>query len=167
MSTLNTNDRIRAREVRLIDQSGANLGIVSILEAKSAAREAGLDLIEISPLAEPPVCRIGDFGKFKYEEAKKLKEARKNQVTTEIKELKVRPNIDIHDYEVKLKAAREFVAKGHKVKFTCRFRGREMGNQELGSRLLSRVKEDLGESVRVDRDPLLEGRQMTMVVTPK
>ena len=166
LSNLNVNDRIRAREVRLISQSGENLGIVSISEALSRAREAGLDLIEISPDSSPPVCKIMDFGKHKYEEAKKAKEAKANQKTSELKELKMRPNIDVHDLDVKMKAAKKFIAAGDKVKFTVRFRGRELSNQDSGKALLERVKAELGDTVKVDREPTMDGRQMMMMVSP-
>ena len=166
MSTLNVNDRIRAREVRLIGQSGENLGVVSISDALSHAQEAGLDLIEISPAATPPVCKIMDFGKYKYEEAKKAKENRASQKTQELKELKVRPNIDVHDLDVKMKAAKKFIAAGDKVKFTVRFRGRELSNQDAGKALLERIKTELGDTIKIDRDPTMDGRQMMMLVSP-
>jgi len=166
LSTLNVNDRIRAREVRLIGQSGENLGVVSISEALAQAREAGLDLIEISPGANPPVAKIMDFGKYKYEEAKKAKETKAHQKISELKELKVRPNIDVHDFEVKMKAAKKFIAAGDKVKFTVRFRGRELGNIDAGKALLERVKAELGDSIKIDREPVMDGRQMMMIVAP-
>jgi translation initiation factor IF-3 len=131
------------------------------------AEEAGLDLVEIVPNAEPPVCKIVDLGKLKYQNQKKASEARKKQKTVEIKEIKMRPNIDTHDYEVKMKAAQRFFEEGDKVKVTLRFRGREMAHQELGMKLLLRVKEDTVEIAKVESEPKLEGRQMMMVLAPK
>lgn len=131
------------------------------------AEEAGLDLVEIVPNAEPPVCKIVDLGKLKYQNQKKAAEARKKQKTVEIKEIKMRPNIDTHDYEVKMKAALRFFEEGDKVKVTLRFRGREMAHQELGMKLLQRVKEDTVEIAKVESEPKLEGRQMMMVLAPK
>ncbi|AAL53191.1 Translation initiation factor IF-3 [Brucella abortus str. 2308 A] len=131
------------------------------------AEEAGLDLVEIVPNAEPPVCKIVDLGKLKYQNQKKAAEARKKQKTVEIKEIKMRPNIDTHDYEVKMKAAQRFFEEGDKVKVTLRFRGREMAHQELGMKLLQRVKEDTVEIAKVESEPKLEGRQMMMVLAPR
>jgi translation initiation factor IF-3 len=131
------------------------------------AEEAGLDLVEIVPNAEPPVCKIVDLGKLKYQNQKKASEARKKQKTVEIKEIKMRPNIDTHDYEVKMKAAQRFFEEGDKVKVTLRFRGREMAHQELGLKLLLRVKEDTVEIAKVESEPKLEGRQMMMVLAPR
>lgn len=131
------------------------------------AEEAGLDLVEIVPNAEPPVCKIVDLGKLKYQNQKKAAEARKKQKTVEIKEIKMRPNIDTHDYEVKMKAAQRFFDDGDKVKFTLRFRGREMAHQELGMKLLQRVKEETTEIAKVEAEPKLEGRQMMMVLAPR
>ena len=161
------NEAIRAREVRLIDQDGQNVGVVLKVDAQSKALEAGLDLVEISPDAEPPVCKILDFGKFKYQEQKKQAEARKNQKVVEIKEIKMRPSIDDHDYDVKMRAIKRFFEEGDKVKVTLRFRGREMAHQELGYRLLQRVKLDLVTDSKVESEPRLEGRQMVMVLAPK
>ena len=161
------NEAIRAREVRLIDQDGQNVGVVPRVDAQAKATEAGLDLVEISPDAEPPVCKILDFGKFKYQEQKKAAEARKNQKVVEIKEIKMRPSIDDHDYDVKMRAIKRFFEEGDKVKVTLRFRGREMAHQELGYRLLQRVKGDLVEDSKVESEPRLEGRQMVMVLSPK
>ncbi len=140
---------------------------MTIQEAIALAEEAGLDLVEIVPNAEPPVCKIVDLGKLKYQNQKKAAEARKKQKTVEIKELKMRPNIDDHDYEVKLKAAGRFFEDGDKVKVTLRFRGREMAHQELGMQLLQRVKEDTAEIAKVEAEPKLEGRQMMMVLAPR
>ena len=161
------NEGIRAREVRLIDENNQNIGVVSRADALERATEAGLDLVEISPDAEPPVCKILDFGKFKYQEQKKAAEARKNQKVIEIKEIKMRPGIDDHDYEVKKRAMIRFLEEGDKVKITLRFRGREMVHHELGAKVLERVRTDLGELAKVEAMPRMEGRQMTMVVAPK
>jgi translation initiation factor IF-3 len=161
------NDAIRAREVRLIDETGQNVGVVSRFDAQERATTAGLDLVEISPDAEPPVCKILDFGKFKYQEQKKAAEARKSQKIVEIKEIKMRPSIDDHDYDVKLKSMRRFFEEGDKVKVTLRFRGREMAHMQLGMQVLQRVKAELGDTVKVESEPRLEGRQMVMVLAPK
>jgi len=131
------------------------------------ARDAGLDLVEVSPQVDPPVCKILDYGKFKFEAQKKAAAARKKQKTQDIKEIKMRPNIDTHDYEVKMKAVARFLEQGDKVKFTLRFRGREMAHQELGMQLLQRVQEDIADVAKVEQTPKLEGRQMLMVVAPK
>ena len=127
----------------------------------------GLDLVEISPNADPPVCKILDFGKLKYEQQKKRNEARKKQKTIEVKEIKMRPNIDVHDYDVKMRAIHRFLEEGDKVKVTLRFRGREMAHQDRGMDVLNRVRDDLGELVKVEQFPRMEGRQMTMVIAPK
>lgn len=154
-------------QVQLIDDEGQNHGVVSIDEALRLAEEAGMDLVEISPNSQPPVCKITDLGKLKYQSQKKAAEARKKQKTIEIKEIKMRPNIDTHDYEVKLKAVRRFFEDGDKVKLTLRFRGREMAHLELGMQLLNQVKVDVGEIAKVEAEPKLEGRQMMMVLAPK
>lgn len=156
-----------AREVRLIDADGQNHGVVSKIEALERAREAGLDLVEVSPDANPPVAKILDFGKFKYQEQKKAAEARKKQKTVEVKEIKMRPNIDDHDYNVKMKSMERFFGEGDKVKVTLRFRGREMAHQQLGRELLLRVKADTEEIAKVESEPRLEGRQMVMVLAPR
>jgi translation initiation factor IF-3 len=161
------NDAIRAREVRLIDENGQNVGVVSRFDAQERANAAGLDLVEISPDAQPPVCKILDYGKFKYQEQKKAAEARKNQKIVEIKEIKMRPAIDDHDYDVKMRAMKRFFEDGDKVKVTLRFRGREMSHQELGFKLLQRVKADSEGFAKVESEPRLEGRQMVMVLAPK
>ncbi len=161
------NDEIRVPQVRLIDQNGEMVGVMSAREALIRAYDLGLDLVEISPNAVPPVCKILDFGKFKYEQQKKANEARKKQKVVEIKEIKVRPNIDDHDYEVKMKAMKSFISEGDKVKVTLRFRGREMAHQELGVRVLERIRNELGEAVKVEQMPRLENRQMVMVLAPK
>jgi translation initiation factor IF-3 len=161
------NDAIRAREVRLIDENGQNAGVVSRADAIERAVAAGLDLVEVSPDAEPPVCKILDFGKYKYQEQKKAAEARKNQKIVEIKEIKMRPSIDDHDYDVKIRSIKRFFEEGDKVKVTLRFRGREMAHQELGYQLLQRVKAELQELSKVEAEPRLEGRQMVMVLAPR
>ena len=161
------NQEIRVPRVQLIGEDGSNLGDVSIQEALSRAEDAGLDLVEISPNASPPVCKILDLGKLKYEKQKKAAEARKKQKTIEIKEIKMRPNIDTHDYDVKMKAVRRFFEEGDKVKVTMRFRGREMAHLELGMDLLNRVRADAEEIAKVEAEPKLEGRQMMMVLAPR
>nr|WP_238991850.1 translation initiation factor IF-3 [Gemmobacter caeruleus] len=161
------NDRIRAPEIRLIGADGENVGIVTPSRAMAMAEEAGLDLVEISPNAEPPVCKIMDFGKFKYEQQKREAEARKKQKIIEIKEIKFRPGTDDHDYNVKMKAVLKFLGEGDKVKITLRFRGREMAHQELGLELLNRVAGDVTEAGKVESMPKLEGRQMVMMIAPK
>jgi translation initiation factor IF-3 len=161
------NDAIRAREVRLIDETGQNVGVVNRQDAMDRAVAAGMDLVEISPDAAPPVCKILDYGKFKYQEQKKAAEARKNQKIVEIKEIKLRPNIDDHDYDVKMKSIKRFFEEGDKVKVTLRFRGREMAHQSLGMEVLRRVKADLETISKVEAEPRFEGRQMVMVLAPK
>ena len=141
------------------------VGVVSIREALSMAEEEGLDLVEVSPTAEPPVCKILDYGKFRYQEQKKAAEARKKQKVIEVKELKLRPMIDEHDYQVKLRAARKFLEEGDKVKFTLRYRGRELSHQELGLKVLQRMRDDLTELSKVDQEPKMEGRQMIMMLS--
>jgi translation initiation factor IF-3 len=141
--------------------------VVSIAEARVRAAEAGLDLVEIAPNSEPPVCKILDFGKYKYQAQKKATEARKKQRTVEIKEIKMRPNIDIHDYDVKMRSIVRFFEEGDKVKVTLRFRGREMAHMELGTKLLDRVKQDTSTLAKVESEPRLEGRQMVMVLAPR
>ena len=160
------NRQIRVPEIRLIDHEGENAGVVTPAEAVRMAEEVGLDLVEISPNASPPVCKIMDFGKFKYESQKKAAEARKKQKVIEIKEVKFRPNIDTHDYDVKMKSVHKFLTGGDKVKVTLRFRGREMAHQELGRELLHKVAGDIEELGKVESMPKLEGRQMTMVIAP-
>ena len=155
------------REVQLIDDAGANQGITPFVDALTMAEEAGLDLVEIVPNATPPVCKIMDYGKFRFLEQKKAAEARKKQKVVEIKEIKLRPGIDDHDYEVKMRAVRRFFEEGDKVKITLRFRGREMAHQDLGMKLLERVKTEMAEVSKVEAEPMLEGRQMTMVMAPR
>ena len=160
------NQEIRVKEIRLIDANGENKGIVAIKEALMLADEVGLDLIEISPQAVPPVCKIMDYGKYKYEQQKKKNEARKNQKIVNIKELKLRPMIDVHDYEVKVKQAKKFLSQGDKVKFTIRFKGREMSANDMGQKVLHNLVDDLENICKVESEPKLEGRQMMMVVAP-
>ena len=162
-----SNRDIRVPRVQLIDADGSNRGNVSINDALLAAEEAGLDLVEISPNAEPPVVKILDLGKLKYANQKKAAEARKNQKVIEIKEIKMRPNIDTHDYEVKMKAVKRFFDEGDKVKLTLRFRGREMAHLELGMQLLNKVREEVAPIAKVEAEPKLEGRQMMMVLAPR
>jgi len=161
------NDQIRIPNVRLIDETGENVGVVPTREALSRAEGVGLDLVEISPMADPPVCKILDYGKFKYEQQKRANEARKKQKIIEVKEIKMRPNIDQHDYEVKMRSIFKFLTEGDKVKVTMRFRGREMAHQELGLAVLDRVRDEVGELGKVEQMPKLEGRQMTMVMAPR
>ncbi|MFZ3327746.1 MAG: translation initiation factor IF-3 [Methylocella sp.] len=161
------NRQIHAREVQLIDAEGQNRGVVETIQAQQSADEAGLDLVEIVPTANPPVCKILDYGKFRFLEQKKSAEARKKQKIVEIKEIKLRPGIDDHDYGVKMKAVRRFFEEGDKVKVTLRFRGREMAHQDLGFRLLERVKSETFSIAKVEAEPSMEGRQMIMVLAPK
>jgi len=161
------NEAIDSPNVRLIDADGENLGVVEINEAIKRAGEIGLDLVEISPNAAPPVCKILDLGKYKYEAQKKKNEAKKKQKVIDVKEIKLRPNIDIHDYEVKMKNMRRFLDAGDKVKVTLRFRGREMAHQEIGVNVLNRVREDFAEAAKVEQNPRMEGRQMVMVFAPR
>lgn len=161
------NEDIRVPQVRLIDQDGEMLGVMSAREALLRAYEVGMDLLEISPNAVPPVCKITDYGKYKYEQQKKANEARKKQKIVEIKEIKVRPNIDDHDYDVKMRAAKSFIEEGDKVKVTLRFRGREMAHQDLGVKVLERIRTELAELAKVEQMPRLENRQMIMVLAPR
>lgn len=151
----------------MIDEHGENHGVVTIGDALTLARDAGLDLLELSPNANPPVCKILDHGKFKYEEQKRKNEARKKQKTIEVKEIKFRPNIDSHDYGVKMRSMAKFLEEGDKVKVTLRFRGRELRHQELGTAILERVKSDTLELAKVEQFPSMEGRQMVMVLAPR
>ena len=161
------NDEINVTRVRLVDERGEMVGVIGRNEALEMAADAGLDLVEVAPNADPPVCKILDFGKFKYEEQKKKNEARKKQKIIEVKEIKLRPSIDIHDYAVKMRSMNKFIEEGDKVKVTMRFRGRELAHQELGMNVLMRVKDDLDAIAKVEQTPRMEGRQMTMVVSPK
>jgi translation initiation factor IF-3 len=161
------NREIRAIQVQLIDAEGRNHGVVDTAEAQQLAEEAGLDLVEIVPNASPPVCKILDFGKFRFLEQKKSSEQRKRQKVVEIKEIKLRPGIDDHDYEVKMRSVKRFFEDGDKVKVTLRFRGREMAHQDLGFKLLQRVRTETAPIAKVEAEPLIEGRQMVMVLAPK
>ena len=161
------NNMIQADKVRVIDGEGENLGVMYTREAIEQAAEVGLDLVEVSPNADPPVCKFLDVGKFRYEAQKKANLARKSQKTQEIKEIKMRPNIDDHDYETKMKAVNRFIEEGDKVKVTLRFRGREMAHGQLGMQVLQRVQADVAEIAKVEQFPRMEGRQMLMVIAPK
>ncbi|HVU41408.1 MAG: translation initiation factor IF-3 [Xanthobacteraceae bacterium] len=161
------NEEIRVREVQLIDKDGANMGVTEINAALAMAKEAGLDLVEIAPNSAPPVAKILDFGKYKYQAQKKAAEARKKQKVVEIKEIKLRPMIDDHDYDVKMRSMERFFQEGDKVKVTLRFRGREMAHQELGYRLLDRVKGDTSKVAKIEQEPRFEGRQVVMVLAPR
>ena len=163
---LRINNRIRAREVRLIDENGAQVGIVSIRDALSMAEERGLDLVEVAPNAVPPVCRILDYGKFRYEQSKKEREARKNQKQVEVKQIRLEPKTDDHDLEVKAKQARRFLLEGDKVKFNLRFRGREIFHQEIGLEMLERMAEELRDISVVEQRPTMEGRVLTLLLAP-
>jgi translation initiation factor IF-3 len=162
-----TNDEIRNATIQLIDQNGTNHGTVETVAAIKMALEAGMDLVEISPNTNPPVCKIMDYGKFKYSAQKKAAEARKKQKVVEIKEIKLRPMIDDHDYEVKMRAMQRFFEEGDKVKITLRYRGREMAHQEIGTKLLERVKTDVAKLAKIEQDARFEGRQVVMVLAPK
>ena len=161
------NEMITVPRVRVIDDEGENLGIMYTREAIEQAAEVGLDLVEVSPNADPPVCKFLDVGKFRYEAQKKANAARKTQKTQDIKEIKMRPNIDDHDYDVKMRAMHRFIEEGDKVKVTLRFRGRELSHQQLGMQLLQRVQADIAEIAKVEAYPRMEGRQMLMVMSPK
>src|SRR5690606_6886840 len=158
---------IQAEKVRVIDENGENLGVMYTREAIEQANELGLNLVEVSPGADPPVCKFLDVGKHRYEAQKKANAARKTQKTQQIKEIKMRPNIDDHDYDVKMRSVFKFIEEGDKVKMTLRFRGREMAHQELGMNLLKRVQDDTAEVAKIEAYPRLEGRQMLMVRAPK
>ena len=161
------DDLIQSDKVRVIDDQGENLGVMYTKEAIERAGEVGLNLVEVSPNADPPVCKFLDVGKYRFEAQKKANLARKSQKTQEIKEIKMRPNIDSHDYDVKMRAMNKFIDNGDKVKVTLRFRGREMAHQELGMDLLKKVQEDMEPTAKVEAYPRLEGRQMLMVLSPK
>lgn len=161
------NDEITAREVRLINAEGEQVGIVNIQEALEIAAEAALDLVEVAPQANPPVCKIMDYGKFKFQQSKKAAEARKKQKQIEVKEIKFRPSTEDHDYQVKLRNAKRFLEAGDKVKITLRFRGREITHRDIADALLNRIQQDLAQLSNVEQHPRLEGRQVTMVMAPK
>ena len=160
------NGEINAREVRLIGTDGEIIGVMSGREAMKLAEEADTDLVEISPNATPPVCRLMDYGKFKYQEQKKAAEARAKQKVIQVKEIKFRPGTDENDYQVKMRNIKRFIEDGDKVKITLRFRGREMAHQEIGMRQLERVRDEMGELIQVESMPKLEGRQMVMMIAP-
>ena len=164
---INEEIRVRGGEIRVTDAEGQSLGLMQVKDALNMAIEQHLDLVEIAPKAKPPVCRIMDYGKYRYEKQKREKEARKKQKVISIKEVKLRPNIEKHDFDVKLKNATRFLADGDKVKVTIMFRGREMSHPELGEALLIRMAEELGNAAIVEKKPKLEGRNMTMIVAPK
>ncbi len=161
------NAMITSDKVRVIDEAGENIGVMYTKEAIEQANSVGLDLVEVSPNADPPVCKFLDVGKFRYEAQKKANLARKSQKTQEIKEIKMRPNIDDHDYDVKMRAIHKFIGEGDKVKVTLRFRGRELSHQQLGMNLLKRVQDDTTEDAKIEAYPRMEGRQMLMVLSPK
>ncbi|MGH6741022.1 MAG: translation initiation factor IF-3 [Bradyrhizobium sp.] len=161
------NDDIRNAQIQLIDQTGLNHGTVETMMAIKLAMDAGMDLVEISPNNNPPVCKIMDYGKYKYSAQKKAAEARKKQKVVEIKEIKLRPMIDDHDYDVKMRAMQRFFEEGDKVKITLRYRGREMAHQEIGTKLLEKLKADVAEIAKVEQDARFEGRQVVMVLAPR
>ena len=162
-----TNEQITASEVRVISSTGKQLGVISIREALNAAEDEGFDLVEVSPAANPPVCKIIDYGKLKYREQKSKKEAKKKQKTIEVKEIKMRPGIDTHDYNVKVKALSKFIGGGNKVKVSMRFRGREMEHQNLGFDLLKKLTEEVIEYAKVEVPPKSEGKQIMMILVPQ
>jgi translation initiation factor IF-3 len=162
----NINDQITSQEVRLVDQDGEMVGVMNIEEALQAAEDAGLDLVEVSPGAKPPVCKILDYGKYKYEAQKKANEAKKKQKVIQIKEIKMRPTIDTHDFEIKMRKVREFLEKGDKVKITIRFRGREMMHKDRGAARMEQIRELLAEEAKVEFHPKMEGMQMLMILSP-
>ncbi len=164
---LRVNERIRVREVRLIDDEGTQLGIVPTPEAKNMAKERGLDLVEVAPQASPPVCKLLDYGKYKFEQEKKTRESKKKQKQLQLKEIRMQPKIESHDLKFKTKHIRQFLDEGNKVKVTVRFRGREMAHTELGRDVLDRILAELGEGYHVDRKPSMEGRFMSMIVGPQ
>lgn len=167
MKETRRNDDIFASQVRVVDADGEQAGIMGLEEAKVLAQEVGMDLVEIAPNAEPPVCRIMDYGKYRFEESKKGQASKKKQKQIQVKEVKFRPGTETNDYEVKMRNIRRFIDAGNKVKVTLRFRGREMAHKELGLALLQRVERDLGEEIVVEQQPVLEGRLMVMMLNPK
>lgn len=164
--TQRVNDEITTPEIRLVGEEGEQLGIVSVRQALALAEEAELDLVEIAPMAQPPVCKIMDFGKFKYQESKRAHEAKLKQKQVQVKEVKFRPGTDENDYQIKLRNVIKFLGEGDKAKITLRFRGREMAHQEIGMRMLERIKGDLLEQAQVEQFPKMEGRQLIMVLAP-
>jgi translation initiation factor IF-3 len=161
------NEKIQVREVRLIDEKGEQRGIVPTVEAMEMARRTGLDLVEVSPTASPPVCKLLDYGKYRFEQEKKLREAKKKQKLVKLKEIRMQPKIEEHDLAFKTKHIAEFLGEGFKVKVTIRFRGRELAHTERGRDVLNKVLEHLGESFIVDKTPVMEGRMMSMFISPK
>ena len=161
------NDDINVPQVRLIGADGSQIGVVTIQAALSAAEDSGLDLVEVSPNADPPVCKLLDYGKYKYEAQKKANEARKRQKTFDVKEIKMRPNIDDHDYAVKMRSMARFIGEGDKVKVTIRFRGRELAHPDIGRNLLERIRDESEGVAKVESMPKMEGRQMIMVMAPR
>ena len=161
-----SNNRINSPEVQVISSSGENLGVLNTNEAIAMAKEEGLDLIEIAPNAKPPVCKIIDMGKYKYDAQKKANKAKKKQKRIELKEIKLRPVTEIHDYNFKIKNAQKFISKGDKVKFTIRFKGRELQHSHLGNELMNKIKEDMQDIGKVEQDPKFDGKQMIMVIQP-
>jgi translation initiation factor IF-3 len=161
------NEKIQVREVRLIDEKGEQRGIVPTVEAMEMARRAGVDLVEVSPTASPPVCKLLDYGKYRFEQEKKLREAKKKQKLVKLKEIRMQPKIEEHDLAFKTKHIAEFLGEGFKVKVTIRFRGRELAHTERGRDVLNKVLEHLGESFIVDKTPVMEGRMMSMFISPK
>jgi translation initiation factor IF-3 len=164
---IRVNDQIRISPIRLIDERGAQVGIVSIEDARDRAGRVGLDLVEVAPAARPPVCRLMDYGKYKYNAARKAKEAKKKQHHIQIKEVKFRPGIENHDYDFKVRHARRFLGEGNKVKLTMMFRGRQLSHPEIGMKVLRRVTQDLEEVAKIEMRPVREGRTMTMVLAPR
>ncbi|MEX2528533.1 MAG: translation initiation factor IF-3 [Gemmatimonadota bacterium] len=160
------NDQIRISPIRLIDDDGAQVGIIALDEARQRATDKGLDLVEVAPDARPPVCKLMDYGKYKYEAARQAREAKKKQHVIQVKEVKFRPGIEDHDYDFKMRHARRFLEEGNKVKVTMMFRGRQMSHPELGVQVLERVAEDLVELGKVESNPIREGRTMSMIVAP-
>lgn len=167
ISDYSINEQIRDREVRLISETGEQLGVVSNKEAQQIAKDKNLDLVKIAPKARPPVCKTIDYGKFRYEQAKKDKEARKKQTNVSMKEIRFSPNIETHDFDVKMRNALKFLGKGDKVKVSCRFRGREMAHKQIGRNLLLRFADELKEIADVDKMPKMEGRSMVIFLSPK
>jgi translation initiation factor IF-3 len=161
------NEAIRAHKIRLIDENSNMIGVVSAREGLEMAREAGLDLVEVSPHVDPPVCKILDYGKFKFETQKKKAAERKKQKVIEVKEIKMRPTIEQNDYQTKLRSVKRFIEEGDKVKVTMRFRGRELAHQEIGMGVLKRVIEDMGEDIKIELHPKLEGKQLIMILIPR
>ncbi|MBI4643970.1 MAG: translation initiation factor IF-3 [Deltaproteobacteria bacterium] len=161
------NEQIKVPEIRLIGADGAQVGVMPVKEALAMAAEANLDLVEVAPQANPPVCRIMDYGKYKYQQSKKQQEARRRQTTIQVKEIKVRPKIEVHDMAFKMKNARRFLGEGDKVKISVIFRGREIAHTDRGFRLLAQISETLADIATVEQHPKLEGRNLSMIVTPK